>query len=663
MAGSLRWAARGGARCSRCCWWRGDGWFRRSGWRRICGGPRRRRERRGRCGRNLSRLRTLAGPDAALIARGGGYALEAGPDQLDAGRFERLARAGAEALEHGEAAAAAARFGEALGLWRGRALADVADVAALAREGARLEELRLVALEGRIEADVELGLAAEVAGELEGLVAGIRSASGCGGCWCSRCITAGGRLMRWPRTAGPGRCWRRSWASSPARSCASSSRAVLRQQVPAAAPRRQQHNLPVRLTSFVGRERDLAALDGLLGQARLVTLTGAGGAGKTRLATEFGAAAAGRFGDGAWLADLAGVTDPGLVPAQVMAALGVRQTGEMPVIEALRYRLRSAELLLVLDNCEHLLGACAALAAALLGSAPGLRVLATSREPLGVPGEAVFPVPPLAVPPEEADPVALAGAPCGPVVPGAQRAGPAGCRGGAGRGGGPDLPGAGRPAAGDRAGRGARGRAVGGGDRGAPGGQVRVPGVSAAGGLRGTRRWGPRSPGAMSYCPPESSRVCVRCRCSREGSTCPRRPWCAAAGTSRPRRTWLTCWPASRWWSPSPPRAAAATGYWRRSASTPPGGWPRRARPGRPGTGTPGRSCGWPSRNAACRSCCASTTTSAPPWTTPWPPAARPGRGWPARWAASGWPGDSSRKGRAGWNGPSPRGRRPAAAR
>ena len=94
-----------------------------------------------------------------------------------------------------------------------------------------------------------------------------------------------------------------------------------------------------------------------------------------------------------------------------MAALGVRQTGEMPVLEALRYRLHSAELLLVLDNCEHLLGACAALAAALLGSSPGLRVLATSREPLGVPGEAVFPVPPLAVPPEEADAEALARAP------------------------------------------------------------------------------------------------------------------------------------------------------------------------------------------------------------------------------------------------------------
>ena len=91
-------------------------------------------------------------------------------------------------------------------------------------------------------------------------------------------------------------------------------RAVLRQQVPAAAPRRAQHNLPARLTSFVGREQELAALEEMVAEARLVTVTGAGGAGKTRLAVEFAAAAAERFDDGAWLAGLAGITDPGLVP-------------------------------------------------------------------------------------------------------------------------------------------------------------------------------------------------------------------------------------------------------------------------------------------------------------------------------------------------------------
>src|SRR5215472_10301171 len=359
---------------------------------------------------HVSRLRALVGPDAALIARGGGYALIAGPDRLDAARFERLAGAGREELEHGEAAAAAGRLREALGLWRGRALADVAGVPVLAREGARLEELRLVAVEGRIEADIELGAAAEAAGELAGLVAEhpLRERL-----WRLLVLAR----YRCGRQADALAAYRRARAVlagelgiEPGEELRALEQAVLRQQVPAAAPRRARHNLPVRLTSFLGREQELAALDEMVAGARLVTVTGAGGAGKTRLAVEFAAAAAGRFDDGAWLAGLAGITDPGLVPAQVMAALGVRQTGETPPMEALRYRLRSAELLLVLDNCEHLPGACAALAADLLGSCPGLRVLATSREPLGVPGEAVCPVPPLAVPPESSDARALAGA-------------------------------------------------------------------------------------------------------------------------------------------------------------------------------------------------------------------------------------------------------------
>ena len=192
---------------------------------------------------HLSRLRMLVSPDTALIARGGGYALAAGPDQLDAGRFERLARAGREALEHGEAAAAAARFREALGLWRGRALADVADVEALAREGARLEELRLVALECRIEADVELGLAAEVAGELEGLVAGYPLRERL---WQLLVLA----LYRSGRQADALAAYRRArtvlaeeLGIEPGEELRKLERAVLLQQVPAPAPRRDQHNL------------------------------------------------------------------------------------------------------------------------------------------------------------------------------------------------------------------------------------------------------------------------------------------------------------------------------------------------------------------------------------------------------------------------------------
>lgn len=118
------------------------------------------------------------------------------------------------------------------------------------------------------------------------------------------------------------------------------------------------------LTSFVGREAELEALGQLLGRARLVTLTGPGGVGKTRLAFELAARAGERFPDGVWRADLAGVSDPELVPSRVMEGLGVRQTGDLPVIEALQYRLRSAELLLMLDNCEHLIDSCARLAGA-----------------------------------------------------------------------------------------------------------------------------------------------------------------------------------------------------------------------------------------------------------------------------------------------------------
>ena len=187
-------------------------------------------------------------------------------------------------------------------------------------------------------------------------------------------------------------------------------RQVLRQEVPAAAPL-ARHNLPAVLTSFLGRDEELAAVGGLVGEARLVTLAGPGGAGKTRLAVEFARSVVERFGDGVWLAGLAGLADAELVPSVVMQALGVRQSGEVAAVEALVWRLGSAELLLVLDNCEHLLGACAELVVTLLGSCPGLRVLATSREPLGVPGEAVYPVPPLAVPAGSDGPQGLADAP------------------------------------------------------------------------------------------------------------------------------------------------------------------------------------------------------------------------------------------------------------
>ncbi|MGH3090422.1 MAG: ATP-binding protein, partial [Rubrobacteraceae bacterium] len=155
--------------------------------------------------------------------------------------------------------------------------------------------------------------------------------------------------------------------------------------------------LPLALTSFVGREREVAEVGRLLFGNRLVTLSGPGGSGKTRLAM----AVAREFEGGAWWVWLAPLSDEALVAPTVAAALGLPETPGRSPVESLVDRLGSGKVLLALDNCEHLVGACADLVAALLGSCPGLRVLATSREPLRVEGEIPHPVPPLSLP--EAD--------------------------------------------------------------------------------------------------------------------------------------------------------------------------------------------------------------------------------------------------------------------
>jgi non-specific serine/threonine protein kinase len=171
-------------------------------------------------------------------------------------------------------------------------------------------------------------------------------------------------------------------------------------------------NLPAALNSFVGRERELAEVAALLATTRLLTLTGAGGVGKTRLALAAAAAVRDGYPDGVWLVELATLADGELLPATVARALGVDERPGRPLTQTLAAWLAERRLLLLLDNCEHLADACAALAEALLRAAPGLRLLATSREPLRAAGEATWRVPPLALPPapEAATPADLAGA-------------------------------------------------------------------------------------------------------------------------------------------------------------------------------------------------------------------------------------------------------------
>ncbi len=157
-------------------------------------------------------------------------------------------------------------------------------------------------------------------------------------------------------------------------------------------------NLPALLTSFVGRDRERSEVGALLGQFRLVTLTGIGGVGKTRLALAAAEQALPSFPDGAWWVDLAPLVDPGLIGQAVASAVGLREQSTRPISEALGETLRTKRTLLILDNCEHLVEACADLVDRLLREAPNTSVLTTSTEPLGVSGERVFPVPPLEVP-------------------------------------------------------------------------------------------------------------------------------------------------------------------------------------------------------------------------------------------------------------------------
>jgi predicted ATPase len=166
-----------------------------------------------------------------------------------------------------------------------------------------------------------------------------------------------------------------------------------------ARPRQRSGNLPTEATTFVGRRRELAEIRKKLTTARLVSLVGPGGVGKTRLAVRAGTDLARGFADGAWLVELGEVSDAALVTDAVLAALDLRDQAAATPMEILVAHLRERRLLLLLDNCEHLLEAAAHLVGEILRSAPDVRVITTSREPLQVPGEYVVPVPPLELPP------------------------------------------------------------------------------------------------------------------------------------------------------------------------------------------------------------------------------------------------------------------------
>jgi predicted ATPase/DNA-binding SARP family transcriptional activator len=376
----------------------------------------------------VSRLRRALPPgDAARVeSLPAGYRLSAPGEGTDVAEFERLAAEGRARREAGDADAAADLFAQSLALWRGAPLADLADASFAAPVIARLTELRLRTVEDQAELALAAGRAAELVASLQELTLTHPLDERLAGLYL-RALTADGR----PAEALAAyedlrRALAETLGTDPSPALRDLHTEILRGHARGSAPRTppekpSQPNaraltnspitqsarttsptpesprantarvLPAPATSFVGRERDLGQLRALLADARLVTLTGPGGVGKTRLAAEL--AVGWQAPDGVWLAELAGITDPAEVPAAVCAALGLR-----PVAAELTSQLAGRQLLILLDNCEHLLDACARLAHDVLGGCPQVRILATSREPLTTPGERVYPVAPLPVP-------------------------------------------------------------------------------------------------------------------------------------------------------------------------------------------------------------------------------------------------------------------------
>jgi predicted ATPase/DNA-binding SARP family transcriptional activator len=340
----------------------------------------------------VSRVRKAVGGDK--VTRGAaGYRLNAEPGDVDLVRFERLAEAGRRG---GDLAA----LREADRLWRGPALADLLDYRFAQNEAVRLERLRTETTRDRLALEVATGT--DVLAELEPLAA----AHSLDERWQALLMRA---LYTTGRPAEALDVFERTrerladeLGADPSSELSDLHLQILRQSAaPAERPVRRS-NLKSQLTSFVGREDDLAALVEAVASARLVTVTGPGGAGKTRLATETAAriAANGAAPDGVWFVELASTTDGTDVAPAVLRAIGAREAGLLePSAHDAGSRLEEyfadQSALLVLDNCEHQLDGVADLASRLLGACPGLRVIATSREALAIGGEHLYPIPPL----------------------------------------------------------------------------------------------------------------------------------------------------------------------------------------------------------------------------------------------------------------------------
>lgn len=383
----------------------------------------------------IAQLRKALEPDrgrgdepTVLLSQGGGYRIDWNDQEVDAAIFEDGMTSGARLLGEGQPAEAEQTVIEALGLWRGQALADFAvdDFADAERD--RLDELRVAARELLVDVRLESSTNnATVISDLESLVIEFPYREGL---W-ARLMTV---LYREGRQAEALRVYRRAADTlgedlglEPSHELRELEQRILVQDasltatpstrspkpVPTATPTQvptptptPAHNLPASTTSFIGRERDLAELLDQLESSRLVTLLGPGGSGKTRLALEAARQALPRFADGVRLARLDDLRQTSLLVPSIGAVLGMPETPERTVEDTLCAFIGDKHLLLVVDNCEQVIAGVARLAELLLARCPNLVLLATSQEALRLTGEQRHPVGPLALPGQQSSPFA-----------------------------------------------------------------------------------------------------------------------------------------------------------------------------------------------------------------------------------------------------------------